>query len=146
MIQFTVMSCFDSCGMLVPRVCDGSALGGRKADIDITDIFKSGGSDHERIGPNKTKLTEMLMVACCQAWHCTDWKFLPPRQEPFGQGRTRAFNSTLKEAKSLLAKGGRELSVQHWKTVTLEEAKSLLAKGGRELSVQHCLTCQEQLC
>ena len=49
---------------------------------------------------------------------------------------------TLKEAKSLLAKGGRELSVQHWKTVTLEEAKSLLAKGGREL----CLTCQEQLC
>ena len=47
MIQFTVMSCFDSCEMLVPRVCDGSALGGRKADIDITDIFKSGGSDLE---------------------------------------------------------------------------------------------------
>ena len=37
----------DSCGMLVPRVCDGSALGWRKADIDITDIFKSGGSDLE---------------------------------------------------------------------------------------------------
>ena len=67
MTQFTIMSCFDSCGMLVPRVCDGSALGGRKADIDITDIFKSGGSDLERIGPNKTKLTEMLMVSCCQA-------------------------------------------------------------------------------
>ena len=67
MTQFTIMSCFDSCGMLVPRVCDGSALGGQKADIDITDIFKSGGSDLERIGPNKTKLTEMLMVACCQA-------------------------------------------------------------------------------
>ena len=52
----------------------------------------------------------------------------------------------MEEAKSLLAKGGRELSVQHWKTGTLEEAKSLLAKGGRELSVQHCLTCQEQIC
>ena len=52
----------------------------------------------------------------------------------------------MEEAKSLLAKGGGELSVQHWKTGTLEEAKSLLAKGGRELSVQHCLTCQEQLC
>ena len=38
---------FDSCGMLVPRVGDGSAFGGRKADIDITDIFKSGGSDLE---------------------------------------------------------------------------------------------------
>ena len=31
--------------MLVPRVCDGSALGEQKADFDITDIFKSGGSD-----------------------------------------------------------------------------------------------------
>ena len=52
----------------------------------------------------------------------------------------------MEEVKSLLVKGGRELSVQHWKTGTLEEAESLLAKGGRELSVQHCLTCQEQLC
>ena len=43
MTQFTIMSCFDSCGMLVPRVCDGSALGGRKADIDITDILSQEG-------------------------------------------------------------------------------------------------------
>ena len=48
--------------MLVPRVCDGSALGEQKADFDIKDIFKSGGSDlveaeqtaDKRIDPNET--------------------------------------------------------------------------------------------
>ena len=62
--------------MLVPRVCDGSALGEQKADFDITDILKSGGSDlgeaeqtaDKRIDPNKTQLIEMLMKDSVNWW------------------------------------------------------------------------------
>ena len=91
MTLYTVMSSCELGGILVLRVCDGSALGHGRQNLTLQRFWSSVRSDlgklsrqlfKEKTDPNRTDLIELLMAACCQAWHGTDWKFLPPNAGP----------------------------------------------------------------